>query len=109
MADLKQQAAVSALNKMMAGGHFNICTVREIAEMFGVMAEPEAMSILKTLHCVDFNKMPRELYASIPALIQRALSGAQAFQFDLRVGPEVPLLDGMLERKKPSLLGRIFG
>ena len=28
---------------------------------------------------------------------------------DLRVGPEVPLLDGMLERKKPSLLGRIFG
>ena len=108
MADLKQQAAVVALNKMMAGGHFNVCTVREIAEMFGVMPDPEPMGVLKTLHCVDFNKMPRELYASLPALIQAALSGAKAFQFDLRVGPEMPMLPMVIDQPRRGLLRRIF-
>jgi hypothetical protein len=109
MSDLKQMAALAALNKMMSGGYFDICTIDSIIKMLGVTADPDAYTTLRAIHCVHFDKMPRELYASIPALIQRVLSGAQVFQFELRAGPDVPLLSGLIEQKKKPLLMRILG
>jgi hypothetical protein len=106
--DLQQLAALAALNKMMAGGYFDICTIDKIAKMFGVMPEQEAYTSLRALHCVHFDKMPRELYASIPALIQQALNGCQVFQFDLRASPEIPMITGIVEQKKAPLLRRLF-
>ena len=106
--EIKQLAAVAALNKMMTSGHFSICTIRSIAEMFGIVPEAEAMAILNPLHCVDFAKMPRDLLASIPMLIQQALSAEQPFQFELKRGPELPQLCGKPVEKR-NWLQRVIG
>jgi hypothetical protein len=104
--ELKQQAAVTALNAMMRKGWLDICTVDRVAEMLDVKPEPEAYRILRPLHCVHFTDMPRDLYAQIPELIRRALCGLELFQFELRRAQPVPLLLG--ERKRPLLL-RMLG
>lgn len=84
MDDLKQQAAVAALNKMMAKGYFDICTIDSLAKLFDVVPDPDAYAILRAVHCVHYNAMPRELYANLPALIQRVLGGEPVFQFEIR-------------------------
>lgn len=79
---LKQLSAITALNEMMAGNHFNICVIDRIAEM---LARPvrgsEAYTILGPLHCVNWAKMPPELRDAIPSLIEQCLGIAPAFQF----------------------------
>lgn len=110
--DIKQLAAIEFMNKMMRGGHFSICTVDEIAKMFGINPDPEAYRILRTLHCVDFSAMDRALYASIPALIQSALDGNQIFEFQLKPRDQYPALSTIIEsaqRPKNSLVQRLFG
>lgn len=89
MADLKQQAALTALNEMLRGKHFNICTIDRVADLLDVHVDPDAYRTLRPLHCIDYAAMPRELYASLPGLIQQALSGREVFQFDVR--PPAPL------------------
>lgn len=81
MEDLKKMAALTALNNMMAGGHFSICTVDSVAKMLNVQCRCEAYSILTTVHCLDFAKMPAELRNAIPGLIQECLGVAPVYQF----------------------------
>ncbi|MET3652509.1 hypothetical protein [Dyella japonica] len=88
MDNVRQMAAMAALNKMLRQGHFSVSVVRDIASMFDIVPDPEAMAILKPLHCVDYAEMPRELYAALPGLVQKALSGSPIFQFELKHGPE---------------------
>ncbi len=107
MHDIKQQAAIAALNKMMSQGHFSICTVDTIAKMLDIAPDPEAYAVLRTLHCVDYTAMPRDLYARLPDIIQTALSGHQVFQFALRP-PAGQLLELIPTPTKPKLLQRIF-
>jgi hypothetical protein len=107
MDDLKQQAAIAALNKMMSQGHFSICTIDTIAKMLGITPEPESYAVLRTLHCVDYTAMPRDLYASLPNIIQTALSGHQVFQFALR-SPPATQLALIQPLPKPKLLQRLF-
>ncbi|MDR3446660.1 hypothetical protein [Dyella sp.] len=105
---IRQMTALAALNKMLKQGHFSICTVREIATMYGITADPEAMAILQPLHCVNYADMPRELYATLPALIQKALSGDQVFQFELKRGPE-PIALSLGELQKRGVFKRLLG
>ena len=107
--DIKQMTAITALNAMMRSKHFSICTIREIATMLDVTPDREAMSVLQNLHCVDYSAMPRELVASLPALIQKALSGHDVFQFDLKKRDEFPVISMMVEEKPRGLLQRVFG
>ncbi|MFK2904540.1 hypothetical protein ISP17_11240 [Dyella ginsengisoli] len=119
MIDLKQQAALTALNEMMRGKHFSICTLDKVADLLNVHPDPEAYRTLRALHCIDYAAMPRDLYASLPSLIQQALSGREVFQFDVRPPAplqlaaangarpgEVVMID---EPKRPSLLRRMLG
>ncbi len=107
MDDLKQQAAIAALNQMMSKGHFSICTIDTIASMLGITPDPDAYALLRTLHCVDYTAMPRDLYARLPDLIQAALSGHQVFQFALRSPPagQIVLIE---QPTKPGMLQRLF-
>lgn len=105
--ELKQQAAIAALNKMMSQGHFSICTVDTIAKMLGITPDPEAYAVLRTLHCVDYTAMPRALYARLPDIIQTALSGQQVFQFGLRA-PVTQQLALVQSPVKSKLLQRLF-
>lgn len=82
MNKLKELAAITALNHMMKGGHFSICTVDSVAEMLGVNCRGmEAYAILRTVHCIDFGKMPPELREAVPQLIRQCLNRGPEFQF----------------------------
>lgn len=73
MSDLKLLAAQAALTKMLSESHFSICTIDSIVKMNDLKPDREAMAILKTLHCVDYNQMPHELLGALPDLIARVL------------------------------------
>ena len=79
--DLKELAAVTALNAMMAKGWMDICTIRSVAEMLGRDPRGDALEILRSLHCINFNQMPKELRDEIPRLIEQCLNCAPTHRF----------------------------
>jgi hypothetical protein len=83
MNDIKQLAAITALNDMMSKGYFCICTIDKVAKMLGINARGEAYDTLSPLHCVHFDKMPQELRDAIPGLIHQILSIQPTYQFTL--------------------------
>lgn len=82
MNNLQELAAIAALNKMFKQGHFDICTIRSVAEMLHVTLGGEAYCVLHTLHCVDFADMPTELREAIPGLIRECLALSPIYEFD---------------------------
>jgi hypothetical protein len=87
--ELKQQIALTALNEMMRGNHFNICAIDRVADMLGVNARAsDAHRTLCPLHCVDWDKMPQQVREAVPGLIQECLGVAPVFQFKT-ITPEV--------------------
>jgi hypothetical protein len=72
--ELKLMAAQAALQKMLAESSFSICTIDRIADMMGIKPNHEAYSILRTLHCVNYNQMPADLLEKLPELICSVLS-----------------------------------
>jgi hypothetical protein len=110
MDDIKALAALTALNEMFAGGHFSISTIDKVAQLLGVHPDRDAYITLSALHCIDWNKMPRELRYSVPLLIQQALgNGMPAFQFELRQpnSNALQVLDQSKHTRRP-LLQRLF-
>ncbi|HDS1834342.1 TPA: hypothetical protein QEM98_000427 [Stenotrophomonas maltophilia] len=106
MDDLKALAALTALNEMFAGSHLSICTIDKVATLLGVHPERDAYDTLHALHCVHWNKMPRELRDRVPELIQRALgNGTAAFQFELKQPSNnaLQLLDQSKHTRRPLL------
>ena len=61
MSKLKEMAAKSSITNMLKGNHFSICCVDDVANMFGQKAGGDAYSILKTLHCVNFQDMQNQI------------------------------------------------
>lgn len=94
MDNVKQVVAITALNKMMASGHFDICAIRTIAEMLGVDPKGEAYRTLAPLHCVNFSDMPTELRQLIPSLIKECLGVEPIYKFTnprvIEVQPPTP-------------------
>lgn len=94
--NLKQLSALTALNSMMKKGHFDICCIRDVAQLLGVDPKGDAYTLLHPLHCIDFAEMPRELREAIPRLIQECLGVAPTFQFvpgDLTLRRTVRIVD----------------
>jgi hypothetical protein len=81
MEDLKKMAATTALNTMLADRHFSICTVDAVARMLNVIPAGDAYNILRTVHRIDYDKMPAALREKIPELIQSCLGVAPVYQF----------------------------
>ncbi len=81
MQDLKQMAALTALNNMLAEGHFSICTLDKVGKLLGIKPAGDAYNILSSVHCIDYAKMPAELRDAIPDLIQQCLGVAPVYQF----------------------------
>ncbi len=79
--DLKELAAVTALNEMMGKGWFSICTIDNVGQMLGRNPRGEAYDILHSLHCIHFDRMPQELRDAIPALIEQCLDCAPTHRF----------------------------
>jgi len=85
MSELKILAAEAALQKMAQGSHFSICTINMIVQMFGLKPDREAMAILSTLHCVDYNQMRPELLQALPELIATVLKSPSFDAFRLNI------------------------
>jgi hypothetical protein len=81
MTDLKQMAALTALNNMMVKGWFDICTIDAIGKMLEINPRGKTYDLLHTLHCIHFDKMPKELRDGIPDLINECLGVAPVYQF----------------------------
>lgn len=107
MPDLKELAALTALNNMMQKGHFDICCVRNVGELLGVDPKGHpSFAILQTLHCVDYAKMPPPLREAIPSLVQDCLGVSPTFQFtSVKPGQIVDLTP---KQERVPLL-RLFG
>ena len=79
---------LTALNKMMRGQHFSICTIDDAIKALGSRPDGPAYAILRLQHCVNWMDMPPALRAAVPKLIERCLS-VPAYQFQLtEVTPE---------------------
>lgn len=79
---LAQLSALASLNEMMRKGKFYITTVTEVAKALGAVPDARAMDILQPLHCMDISRMPPELQAALPKLIERCIN-VPAYQFQL--------------------------
>jgi hypothetical protein len=93
MDNLKNLAATTALNAMLADRHFSICTIDSVASMLNVKPASDAYNILRAVHCIDYAKMPAELRQAIPGLIKECLGVAPVYEFKtmeqevIEVGP----------------------
>lgn len=79
--DLRELAAVTALNEMMSQRHFSICTIDTVGKLLNRNPAGDAYNILHSLHCIHFDRMPQELRDAIPALIEQCLDCAPTHRF----------------------------
>lgn len=81
MNELKKLAALTALNNLLAERSFNICALDRVASMLNIQPGGDSYKLLTTLHCINYDKMPKELRDAIPGLIEEILGVAPVFQF----------------------------
>lgn len=80
---LLQLSVLTALNRMLASGSFDITTLDNCAKSLGITPQPETYTILRNLHCVKYCEMPADLREAIPALISSTLV---AGGYELKLG-----------------------
>lgn len=89
---LKADVAVSSINTLLRKSFFDICIIDNVAKLMGVnIMGSDAYKILRTLHCVDYAAMPRNVHESIPALIAECFDQPEVFQFPVRGSQRTPL------------------
>ena len=108
MNDLKALAAITALNDMFSKGYISICTIDTIAKMLDRNPKCEAYTILHSLHCVHFDKMPQQLRDSIPDLIRQCLDVVPIYRFTAPPAPPPPPPARDVALGAPKLLRRLF-
>lgn len=86
-------SALTALNRMLIGSYFDICTIDKIVKLLATAPDGRAYRILHTLHCVHWCDMPPELRDAVPRLIERCINvPAHQFQLTQITDPERQLV-----------------
>ena len=71
---LKGKATISILAQLQNNRYFDICAIKEAAELNDIVIPYDLKNFMSSLHCVDYNKMPTELreylFASIIKLFE---------------------------------------
>lgn len=75
MTDLTKMVIATAMRKMFEQRHFDICTVDQCLKVAGIIPPKQTYELLRTLHCVDYGAMPRELAEKIPSMLNECFSG----------------------------------
>lgn len=115
MSDLKQLAALTALNNMLQDSSPSICTIDQVGKMLGVDPKRagDSYEVLRTLHCVNYSKMPRELRDSIPRMVQECLGVEPTFQFASDALEKARAVVAQIQAEPPApsrgLVRRLFG
>lgn len=87
--NLKHLSALTALNNMMRKGYLDICCIDSVGELLEVNVKCEAYQILRPLHCVHFDKMPKALADKIPELVQQCIGAEVIFTFTTATQTEI--------------------
>lgn len=64
----------AALNGLFTAKWFDICTVDTVLGAIQVSRDSEAYRLLRALHCIHYDKMPKELLERLPYLVNEALT-----------------------------------
>lgn len=70
---LKQQVVATAITNLLEKRYFSICQLNTCIELVGARKGGDAYKLLSALHCVDYEKMGKDLRDSIPLLINECL------------------------------------
>lgn len=65
----------TALNDMIQKGWVDICTIRTLLKVIGMVPPQKEFELLQALHCVNFGVMPDDLKQRIPGLITACFNG----------------------------------
>lgn len=63
----------AAVTKLFENKWFDICTLDKLLRVIGAREGGQAYDMLHTLHCMHYDKMPPELRARIPQLVNECL------------------------------------
>lgn len=75
MTELSGMVIATAMRKMFEQGWFNICTVDQCLKVAGIIPPKREYEMLRTLHCVHFGEMPRELVDGVQTLLAACFNG----------------------------------
>lgn len=68
--DVQTQSIAHSLQKMLSTQkHFDICTIKECAEMAQIVISVERLRVYKPLHCMDWSEMTDEFRQIIVAMV----------------------------------------
>jgi hypothetical protein len=74
MTQLEITVIKTALRKMEAQGYFSISTIDNILQITKGIPDAKAYQMLRTLHCIDYKDMPKELLEELPKMISQVIS-----------------------------------
>lgn len=81
--EVKRTVVLTAVKNLLSESFFSISKMREIARLVGVPTDGPAWKLLSPLHCVDYDKMPKELRDAIPHLINECLTASERVRADV--------------------------
>lgn len=81
--EVKRMVVLTAVKNLLNESFFSISKMREIAKMVGVPTDGPAWKLLSPLHCMDYDKMPKELRDAIPHLINECLTASERVRADV--------------------------
>lgn len=102
-AQLSHLSVLTSLNAMMTSARFDICTVDAAIKTLGCVPDGRAYTILRPLHCIQWQDMPAELRDSVPRLIERCIN-VPAHQF--QITPKTPERAALVQAGTLKLLTR---
>lgn len=75
MDELTKMVIATSMRNMFEKGWFSISDVDQCLKLAGIVAVGREYELLRGLHCVHFNKMPRELAEKVPTLLSACFNG----------------------------------
>lgn len=73
MPETKRLVVQTAVTQLFERKWFSISELNEIMELIGARTGGEAHQMLHALHCVHYDKMPPDLRARVPHLVNECL------------------------------------
>ena len=70
-----KRMAAFVMEKMFKGTHFSICDVDTACKLMGCQYRGNTYEKLRTLHCVDWGDIPKDIMELVPVWINEVLGG----------------------------------
>lgn len=78
--EVTKMVIATSMRAMFKNGGVSICDIDQCLKLAGIIPMGQAYQLLRTLHCVKFEDMPRELAEKIPELLKEVFSGLSVME-----------------------------